>query len=83
MSDPDTATLLVCCPDQRGIVAALAQLLYGHGANILDSDQHSDVEAGMFFQRIRSDLSELRTDRQSLEASLADAADRFDKGFPS
>jgi len=36
----ELATLLVACPDRRGIVAGLAQLLYGHGANILDSDQH-------------------------------------------
>ena len=34
-------------PDQSGIVAALAQLLYGHGANILDADQHTDREAGV------------------------------------
>jgi formyltetrahydrofolate deformylase len=53
------ATLLVSCPDRRGIVAALAQLLYGHGANILDADQHTDPVAGQFFQRIRFDLSDM------------------------
>jgi formyltetrahydrofolate deformylase len=71
------ATLLVSCPDRRGIVAALAQLLYGHGANILDADQHTDPVAGMFFQRIRFDLSDIRTDRTSLEAAIAEAAERF------
>jgi formyltetrahydrofolate deformylase len=71
------ATLLVSCPDRRGIVAALAQLLYGHGANILDADQHTDPVAGMFFQRIRFDLAELRTDRTSLERAIAEAAERF------
>ena len=69
-AQPQTATLLVSCPDQRGIVAALAQVLYGHGANILDADQHTDAAAGVFFQRIRFDTSELRTDRTSLEAAL-------------
>ncbi len=53
---PQTATLLVSCPDQRGIVAALAQVLYGHGANILDADQHTDAVAGIFFQRIHLSL---------------------------
>ena len=48
----ESATLLVCCPDRRGIVAALAQLLHGHGANILEADQHTDRAAGTFFQRI-------------------------------
>jgi formyltetrahydrofolate deformylase len=71
------ATLLVHCPDRRGIVAALAQLLYGHGANILDSDQHSDIPAGQFFQRIRFDLSELLTDRGTLERAIGEVAERF------
>ena len=71
------ATLLVSCPDRRGIVAALAQVLYGHGANILDSDQHTDAEAGLFFQRLRFDLAELMTDRVALERSIAELAERF------
>src|SRR5688572_4944368 len=71
------ATLLVSCPDRRGIVAALAQVLYGHGANILDSDQHTDSEAGLFFQRLRFDLAELMTDRVALERSIQELAERF------
>lgn len=71
------ATLLVSCPDRRGIVAALAQVLYGHGANILDSDQHTDTVAGLFFQRLRVDFAELMTDRVALERSLAELAERF------
>ena len=78
MSDPKIATLLVSCPDRRGIVAALAQLLFGHGANILDSDQHSDISAGQFFQRIRFDLSELLTDRGTLERAIDEVAQRFE-----
>jgi formyltetrahydrofolate deformylase len=77
VSAPATATLLVSCPDQRGIVAALAQVLYGHGANILDADQHTDTVAGVFFQRIRFDTSELRTDRTSLEAAIGEVAARM------
>jgi formyltetrahydrofolate deformylase len=73
----ETATLLVCCPDRRGIVAALAQLLYGHGANILDADQHTDLEAGIFFQRIRFDLAELHTDRRALEGAIGEVAQRM------
>jgi formyltetrahydrofolate deformylase len=74
---PDRATLLVSCPDRRGIVAALAQVLYGHGANILDSDQHTDTEAALFFQRVHFDLSELQTDRGTLERAIAEVSERF------
>lgn len=75
------ATLLVSCPDRRGIVAALAQVLYGHGANILDSDQHTDSVASLFFQRLRFDLAELMTDRVALERSIVELAERFQMTF--
>jgi formyltetrahydrofolate deformylase len=73
----DLATLLVSCPDRKGLVASLAQTLYGHGANILDADQHTDPRAGVFFQRIRFDLSELRTDRVTLEQAIREVAARL------
>jgi len=76
-SDGPTATLLVICPDRRGLVAALAQLLYGHGANILDADQHTDPAEGVFFQRIRFGLGELHTDRSTLERAIGEVAERF------
>jgi formyltetrahydrofolate deformylase len=83
MSEPratppsDTAVLLVSCPDRRGLVAALAQVLHGHGANILDADQHTDAVAGQFFQRIRFDLEGMLTDRVSLERGIREVAERF------
>jgi formyltetrahydrofolate deformylase len=74
----DKAVLLVSCPDRRGIVAALAQVLYGHGANILDADQHTDADTGHFFQRILFDGSELHTDRLTLQSGIDEVAARFD-----
>jgi formyltetrahydrofolate deformylase len=73
----DYGTLLVSCPDKKGLVAALAQLLYGHGCNILDSDQHTDPSVSMFFQRIRFDMRSLHTDRFALERAIGDVAERF------
>jgi formyltetrahydrofolate deformylase len=48
--------LLLDCPDRRGIVSTIAQLLYSHGANILHADQHQDNDAGMFFMRVEWSL---------------------------
>ena len=76
-NEADRATLLVSCADRRGIVAALAQVLYGHGANILDSDQHTDPLAAQFFQRLHFDLTDLQTDRGTLERAIAEVAERF------
>ncbi len=74
-------TLLVSCPDQKGIVAALAQALYGQGANIVDADQHTDPIAGMFFQRICFELSTSQTDRDQVEAVLRDISSRFQLSY--
>src|ERR1700710_1234115 len=83
MSSPpsERATLLVSCPDRRGIVAALAQVLYGHGANIFDSDQHTDPVAAQFFQRLHFDLTDLQTDRGTLERAIAEVAERFGMSY--
>ena len=48
---PQLASLLIQCPDQKGVVAALAQLLYGFGCNILESDQYTDTSTAVYFQR--------------------------------
>ena len=56
MTTPAPLVLLVSCPDRPGIVAALAQALFEHGANILDLDHHTDATAGRFFARFRFEL---------------------------
>ncbi len=49
---PDSAVLLIDCPDRKGLVAAVSSLLYQFGANITHADQHQDHEAGLFFMRV-------------------------------
>jgi formyltetrahydrofolate deformylase len=48
----DSAVLLIDCPDQKGLVARVAGLLYQWGANILHADQHQDHDLGLFFMRV-------------------------------
>lgn len=52
-----TAILLVSCPDQKGLVAKIANFIYANGGNILHADQHRDPEAGLFLSRIEWDLA--------------------------
>src|SRR5665213_1372526 len=48
-----TAILLIDCPDGKGLVAAIANfLVQEYDANILNADQHQDVELGLFFMRV-------------------------------
>jgi formyltetrahydrofolate deformylase len=48
----DSAVLLIDCPDQKGLVARVAGMLYERGANILHADQHQDHDLGLFFMRV-------------------------------
>lgn len=52
-----TATLLVSCPDQKGLVAKLANFIYANGGNIVHADQHTDFAAGLFLSRIEWQLN--------------------------
>ena len=69
------AILRIYGPDQKGIVAAFAQLLHGHGCNILDSEQHASNN--IFFQRICFDYATMFTDRQTLQMGISDVCKRF------
>jgi formyltetrahydrofolate deformylase len=51
-----TATLLISCPDQRGLVAKIANFIYSNGGNIIHADQHTDFAAGLFLTRIEWQL---------------------------
>ena len=77
MSGAAHATLLVCCPDRKGLVAALSGILYDHGANILQAQQHTETGQGVFFQRIRFELADLDIGRPELEDLLRIECGRY------
>jgi formyltetrahydrofolate deformylase len=71
----NTATLLIDCPDRKGLIARVSSLLYARGANIIHADQHQDHEAGLFFMRVEwaieeFDIQAFRAEFQVLAAEL-------------
>src|SRR5207253_2539273 len=73
-----TAILLIDCPDAKGIVAAVAEFLYRHGANILHADQHQDAQRGLFLMRVEWDLAGFILDPAAdFPLRFAPLADRF------
>jgi len=50
---PTENVLILSCPDQRGIVATVTNLLFEQGANIEESQQFQDPRTNQFFMRIR------------------------------
>ena len=67
---PPTATLLLSCPNQKGLVAKVSQFLYEHGADITHADHHIDHEASIFFMRV-----EWRT--EAFDLGPEETRDRF------
>ncbi|WP_330350950.1 formyltetrahydrofolate deformylase [Streptomyces sp. NBC_00582] len=67
------ASLIVQGADATGIVAALASVLSGHGANIVSLDQYSDnAQGGAFFQRTVFTMDALQAALPALRADLDD-----------
>lgn len=73
----NTATLLITCPDARGIVAAIADFLHQHNANILHADQHQDAENNLFLMRVEWDLAGFSLDEASFNQAFALIANKF------
>ncbi|MEM7699229.1 MAG: ACT domain-containing protein, partial [Verrucomicrobiota bacterium] len=73
-----TAILLISCPDQPGIVAAISSFLWENQGNIVDIDQHVDSEEKVFFMRVEWEIPGFAVAREDLAATLSKLADRFE-----
>ncbi|WP_068673394.1 formyltetrahydrofolate deformylase [Oceanobacillus sp. Castelsardo] len=72
------ARFLIKCPDQPGIVSAVSEFLFKHGANIIESDQYTmDPEGGQFFMRIEFECPNLLENAKKLEEDFQPIADKF------
>jgi formyltetrahydrofolate deformylase len=77
----DTATLLVSCPDQKGLVAGISSFIYENGGNILHADQHTDLQAGMFLARMEWELNGFQIPRESIAERFQAIAHKFGLEF--
>ncbi|MFT6398957.1 MAG: formyltetrahydrofolate deformylase [Bradymonadia bacterium] len=73
-----TAILLAHCPDQPGLVAAVAHWIQSNGGNVLDLEQHVAEDLNTFFLRAEWEYAGQAGTIESLrEAFKADVGDRF------
>jgi formyltetrahydrofolate deformylase len=77
----NTATLLITCPDRKGLVAAIADFLYRHDANILHADQHQDSENNLFLMRVEWDLQGASLGLNDFAGHFAPIANRFEMNW--
>jgi len=57
MTSP-TTTLLLACPDRKGLVALFANFIASHNGNIIHADHHTDFTAGLFLSRLEWQLDD-------------------------
>ena len=62
--------LHINCPDQRGIIAQFTGILYDHGANVLNLEQHVEPDEKLFFMRIYADLKNMEISEDALHEIL-------------
>jgi formyltetrahydrofolate deformylase len=72
-----TAVLLISCPDQKGLVAAVSDFVYRHDGNIRSAEQHTDEQQGVFLQRVEWDLDGFRIERDAIAGAFRPVAERF------
>lgn len=76
-SNQQSAILLISCPDQKGLVAAVTEFIFQNGGNILHLDQHVDAEARAFFMRVEWDMANFLVQRHELANAFDFVARRF------
>ena len=71
------AVLLLTCPDQRGVVAAVADFIARLDGNIIHAEQHTDEVERVFFQRVEFELAGFALGRDEILAAFQPLVGRF------
>lgn len=77
----NSAILLVQCPDQKGLDAAIAEFIYRHGGNILRFELHQTELDRFYLARIEWDLAGFQLEIRDFRRHFASIAERFSMQF--
>jgi len=72
-----SATLLISCPDQKGITASITTFVYENNGNIEHADQHIDSESNTFFMRIQWSLTGFKIAKPDISENFSGLAEKF------
>jgi formyltetrahydrofolate deformylase len=73
----NTATLLLSCPDQHGVLAAISKLINENGDNILRTDAHTDRDLNLYLARMEWALNDSSLAMEDFAARFTPVAKRF------
>ena len=72
-----TFRLVIDCPDQVGLVAAVSQFLADHKATIVEANHHTDTQLGRFFMRHEIKADTLNLSHDNFKTAFGVIADQF------
>jgi formyltetrahydrofolate deformylase len=73
----NTAILLITCPDQKGLVATIADFVFRHNGNILHADEHGDDTSNLFLMRVEFDPAQFDFDLTEFGKRFSPIAEKF------
>lgn len=73
----ESAILLVECPDQKGLDAAIADFIFRHDGNILHFEQHQAGEERFYLARVEWDLNGFKLNLKDFPREFSAIADKF------
>ncbi|HYW96474.1 MAG TPA: formyltetrahydrofolate deformylase [Bacteroidales bacterium] len=72
MSDnSNTAILLLSCADRQGLVSRISSFISENGGNIINLNEHVDVNGDIFFLRVSWDISGFTIAKNGIEEAIA------------
>ncbi len=77
----ETTTILLTCPDSKGIVASVTDFVYKNDGNILHADQHIDDESKTLFMRIEFDTANFKIEKERIRNKFNEIAVLFDMNY--
>ena len=72
-----TAILLLSCPDRQGLVSRISNFIFERGGNILDLDEHVDLENKHFFLRVAWDMKNFSIPASEINEAFAPLGKEF------
>lgn len=73
----NSAILLISCPDQKGLNAAIAEFIFRNNGNILHADEHQDEDLGLFLMRVEWDLADFAIPMGDFARHFSPIAEKF------
>ncbi len=75
------AILLISCPDQKGITAAITNFVFSYNGNIEHADQHIDFQSNIFFMRIEWSLETFDIPKNNIVKEFSPLAEKFNMNW--